>query len=326
MAKVTVIFKESTHEIYSASGSEHLQGYLQRRNTHVQVMEEARGEHERTLDEVIRVIERQGVSCKAIYRGELSSMGEAERKAHLENPDILITVGGDGTFMEASHYVPAGSATPLLGVNSDPARSTAFYSIANRQTFEGVFGQALEGSLQRLLLPRLSIEINGKQIPELSVNDVRLKNSGGDLFRYDLSVDGTAKSGLRSDGILVCTPSGYTGWMVDFPGSTYIPLDSKDMQYYLMGKPVPPELAKQSIEISSLSREGIMDVDGVHVQYEFSIGDVIRITPGAPLTFLGELEGKRAAYAARKFEELLTAIPVFGQRARANLELVRGGA
>ncbi|MBI2574942.1 NAD(+)/NADH kinase [Candidatus Woesearchaeota archaeon] len=326
MAKVTVIFKESTHKIYSASDSAGLLAYMQKGSAHVKGMEEARDEHERTLEEVIRVIDRHGVGCNAIYRGELSGMDEERRRELIQNAQLLITVGGDGTFMEASHYIPEGSATPLLGVNSDPARSTAFYSIANMQTFEGILGQALEGKLTKLLLPRLSIEVNGKRIAELVINDVRLKNSGDDLFRYDLSVDGAVKSGLRSDGILACTPSGYTGWMVDFPGSIYLPLGSKDMQYYLMGKPVPPELAKQSIEISSLTREGIMHVDGVHVQYEFSIGDVIRITPGEPLTFLGELEGKRAAYAARKFEELLTAIPVFEQRARANLELVRGRA
>jgi NAD kinase len=41
-------------------------------------------------------------------------------KKHLEDVDIVISIGGDGTALSASHYL---EEKPLLAVNSDPDKS-----------------------------------------------------------------------------------------------------------------------------------------------------------------------------------------------------------
>ena len=53
------------------------------------------------------------------------------QRNHLSNPirdvDLVITVGGDGTLLRASHFLD--SSIPILGVNSDPTCSDEVSSL-----------------------------------------------------------------------------------------------------------------------------------------------------------------------------------------------------
>ena len=49
---------------------------------------------------------------KLIFRDELQEP--------IKDVDLVITVGGDGTLLEASHFLD--SSIPVLGVNSDPTQ------------------------------------------------------------------------------------------------------------------------------------------------------------------------------------------------------------
>jgi NAD+ kinase len=55
------------------------------------------------------------------------------QRNHLSNPirdvDLVITVGGDGTLLRASHFLD--SSIPILGVNSDPTCSDEVSSLDN---------------------------------------------------------------------------------------------------------------------------------------------------------------------------------------------------
>lgn len=43
-----------------------------------------------------------------------------ELQSPIRDVDLVITVGGDGTLLQASHYLD--SSIPVLGVNSDPTQ------------------------------------------------------------------------------------------------------------------------------------------------------------------------------------------------------------
>ena len=45
---------------------------------------------------------------------------EELHKQHLSGKDLMISVGGDGTCLSASHYID--DHVPLLAINSDPTR------------------------------------------------------------------------------------------------------------------------------------------------------------------------------------------------------------
>src|SRR3990172_1491502 len=63
-------------------------------------------EHEKTLLEVQRVLKKYKINHRIVSRGNLK---------RADGYDLLISVGGDGTFLDTSHY--ASSKHILLGVN-----------------------------------------------------------------------------------------------------------------------------------------------------------------------------------------------------------------
>jgi NAD kinase len=57
-----------------------------------------------------------------------SGVLQPNAQSDVEWADLVVSVGGDGTFIRASHSVQEQSRTALLGVNSSPSSSFGFYS------------------------------------------------------------------------------------------------------------------------------------------------------------------------------------------------------
>lgn len=73
------------------------------------------------------VVHEQTVrTCRDILsRRQADIQFEMHLRDELQSPirdvDLVITVGGDGTLLQASHYLD--SSIPVLGVNSDPTQT-----------------------------------------------------------------------------------------------------------------------------------------------------------------------------------------------------------
>lgn len=63
------------------------------------------------------IIQKKSVECKTVLRNNLSQP--------INDVDLVVTVGGDGTLLQASHYMD--DKIPVLGVNSDPTRIDEVY-------------------------------------------------------------------------------------------------------------------------------------------------------------------------------------------------------
>src|SRR3989338_10313704 len=61
------------------------------------------------------------------------SKREGLNKRLFQNKELVIAVGGDGTFLRASHFI--FDKTPILGVNSDPKCKEGFFMAATRKDF-----------------------------------------------------------------------------------------------------------------------------------------------------------------------------------------------
>src|SRR5262245_23118332 len=82
-------------------------------------------EHEKTLLEVRQVLKEEKIDHRIVSRGGLKKV---------KGFDLLITVGGDGTFLDTSHY--ASPEQVLLGVNSHPQQSHGALCHAHRKNFK----------------------------------------------------------------------------------------------------------------------------------------------------------------------------------------------
>ena len=149
------------------------------------------------------------------------------------SPDVLLTLGGDGTLLRGARAV-AGRSVPVLGVNLGRLGFLTSVSLAD-----------LDGALDRLLAgefrldPRFTLEahvLEAADAPEseaahgpfLALNDVVLHKSGvARVCRLHVSVrrsDGHEDIGsVSGDGIIVATPTGSTAYSLSAGGPVVVP-------------------------------------------------------------------------------------------------------
>lgn len=246
-------------------------------------------ENRRSILDVVHEVMRRPIRADVVYRGNLAASGRY---------DLVVTLGGDGTLMQASHFV---GRTPVLAVNSDPGHSLGLFCGADRHTFPGRLEAALRGRLPRTPLNRLRVLINGRPVRELVMNDVLFtRTNPAAMSRYRLFVDGRAEE-QRSSGVWISTAAGSTA-AIRAAGGRRMPIDSTEIQT-LTREPYrwglrPYRLTRtrtgRAVRLRTLSPGTAIWIDGDRVRYALRYGDVVTVrTRATPLGVLGHDDGRR---------------------------------
>jgi NAD+ kinase len=141
----------------------------------------------------------------------------ADRDAlHRELPgtDVLVVLGGDGTFLRAARAVIEDDV-PLLGIN---VGKVGFLSKVEASALERVLAQLVDGGFT--LEPRMALEgrilrggtaTAGERL--LALNDVVVaRGSLARVVRLDTSIDSSHLASFVADGLVVASPTGSTGY------------------------------------------------------------------------------------------------------------------
>src|SRR5262245_61134067 len=100
---------------------------------------------------------RQAVKSRKIAFAESSIVPfSAALKRQLASADLVVSVGGDGTLLHASHYVRDGM---VIGVNSAPGDSVGRFCTANRENFQERLDAILALKWRPVELARLRITL-----------------------------------------------------------------------------------------------------------------------------------------------------------------------
>ena len=135
-----------------------------------------------------------------------------------ERADLAIVLGGDGTMLNAARQL-ARSGVPLVGVNqgrlgflTDIARDSMLTSL------DDLLGGKFSSEDRMLLVSE--VWRDGQSIASnLALNDVVVdKGSIGRLIEFELFVDREFIYNLRSDGLIVSTPTGSTAYSLSANG------------------------------------------------------------------------------------------------------------
>ncbi|MCK9567890.1 NAD(+)/NADH kinase [Candidatus Pacearchaeota archaeon] len=161
--KIIVITKKTSYSKYiqdqDDEGSREL---LRTQNPAVAFWQSSHNSHMRTLNRVVEEIQKQNIVCTVI-----------DSKSFVVDPDdvaMVISVGGDGTLLSASHSV--NGTLPILGVNSDPETSIGFFCYSTADTFLKHLLLALDSMCIETELTRMSVRKNGKFVANRILNDV----------------------------------------------------------------------------------------------------------------------------------------------------------
>ncbi|PAV29178.1 NAD kinase [Virgibacillus profundi] len=130
-----------------------------------------------------------------------------------ETPDLVISVGGDGTFLEAFHrYVHRLEHTAFVGVHTG---HLGFYADWTPDELEKLIIEIAKTPFQVVEYPLLEVTIRaesgGKEDRFLALNEAMIKTADGSVV-FDVDIKGEHFETFRGDGLCVSTPSGSTAY------------------------------------------------------------------------------------------------------------------
>lgn len=277
ISRVLILVKETYLEQVEASQDRHQLEEIARKAPGLENVAESHAQHVSTLNAVRDFLIQEGVIVDVVNR-RAPNIREL-----LELCDLVITVGGDGTFLTASHDII--TAVPVLGVNSAPVTSFGHFCLCAQSNFPATWEQIKNGQLAAHKLLRLKLTLNGKVLPTLVLNEILVAhNQPAGTSRYQIKKGGQSAA-HKCSGLLVATPSGSTGFLRS-EGGQVLPItdrrfvflerapflrigETAELKSGLVG------LAK--LELVSQMQEGIIYVDGDHIQYPFPRGATLTV-------------------------------------------------
>jgi NAD+ kinase len=141
-----------------------------------------------------------------------------DRQALGSSVDLAVVIGGDGTLLNAARSLVTFDV-PVLGINLGRLGFLTDVSPDNlEQTLDEIFAGEYEEEPRGLLRTRIFRQ--GELINQSSAfNDVVVhKWNGARMLEYETYIDGQFINTTRSDGIIVSTPTGSTGYALSGGG------------------------------------------------------------------------------------------------------------
>ena len=285
--KVLVVYKKSTYQRYVGRAQERLKELIEHSDVSVEGLLHEHEIHQETLQQAKIALRDLGARAVLRYRPEpLPEEGAW---------DLIVTLGGDGTLLWASHL--ADSSTPMLAINSAPETSVGYFCAGDGHNVHEVLAAALEGGLKSSRLARMRVDVGDKVLSTRVLNDaLYCHESPAATSRYILKYAGDQERQMSS-GVWVGPAAGSTaairsaGGKVLATGSQKIqfvvrePYRGVDNKYRLVKGMVPPG---EDLRIASRMTKGRIFLDGTQKVYSIGIGDRIRMTlSDEPLTLLG---------------------------------------
>jgi NAD+ kinase len=298
-SRILVVYKESSLTRIEKVGP------LPPRSKLGNYWEVLKGSHQRHHDTVQGVrnqLKKMGLKADFVLRRGMNRPGFVDGHYCL-----VVTVGGDGTLLDASHRI---KDIPALGVNSDPVRSVARFSGCDLDSFPLVLGRFLSGRLKPVAVPRLEFSLNGRKHPWPVLNDILVTTlSPAGTSRYTLKVGNRAEEQMSS-GLWISTPAGSTAASFS-AGGRILPATWKGFQYVVREVYLPKfgrrRLlkgvlgGKAVLEIVSFMRDGNIFIDGANIILPFVLGDHLKVKLSPhPLLILG-FNPKKGRISRKRF-------------------------
>ena len=185
--------------------------------------------------------------------------------------DIVMSVGGDGTFLSASKRV-GNSGIPVLGINTGRVGFLSEYG--PEEACEAIISKSYTLEDRALLETRVNGEMreSDSSFWPYTLNEVSVLRGGASILGVDVCLDGNPLPTYWADGLLVSTSSGSTAYSLSVGGPICVP-DSKVIiiapiaPHNLNVRPlVVPDSTVVSISMRSRDKEVAMSMDNRNVR------------------------------------------------------------
>ena len=237
-----------------------------------------------TIEEASELRERAGGWCRvrgvehwAAPAGDLDGLVRG-----LPGTDVLVVLGGDGTFLRAARAV-AEVDVPLLGINLG---KVGFLSSAEAHELERMLDRLAAGEYtlrERMALAGDILADGQPPTPTFTaLNDIVIaRGSLARVVRLDVTIDASHLATFVADGLVVSSPTGSTGYSFSAGGPILDPQSRN-----LVVTPIAGYLsALRSIVVSPDqvvrcrvldAHEALVSIDG-HEDRPLRVGDTVEV-------------------------------------------------
>jgi NAD+ kinase len=284
--RLLVIYKKSAYQLLVRERKNaRARALLERKDRSVERLLASHEDHVSTIQEARALLESLGVEATFRYRADADTA---------DSFDMVITLGGDGTLLWASHLV---GKQPMLAINTAPRDSVGYFCAGTKDNLEEVLVGALQRSLPATELTRVQIELDGEIVSKRVLNDVLFCHEcPAATTRYLLRHRGIEED-HKSSGLWVGPAAGSTAAQRS-AGGRVLSATSTQIQYVVREPYMPNgtryKLTKGLVEagdeltITSKVHGGRLYVDGPHLRRKVALGSEVTLQRSPEsLTVLG---------------------------------------
>ena len=136
--------------------------------------------------------------------------------------DMVLSMGGDGTFLKAASYV-GNKNIPILGINTGRLGFLADVSPEEiEETFEDIYKNSYKTE-DRSVLQAFSQGQPLKGYP-FGLNEIAiLKRDSSSMITIHTSINGAYLTTYQADGLVIATPTGSTAYSLSIGGPVIVP-------------------------------------------------------------------------------------------------------
>ena len=165
-----------------------------------------------------------------------------------QEPDIMLSVGGDGTMLGATTFV-RGSGIPILGLNLGRLGFLASLESKNLRQSMSLLKRGIYSIDERTLL-QLESNLPLFDGINFALNDCTiLKRDTSSMVRINTYINGSFLNSYWADGLIIATPTGSTGYSLSCGGPIIFP----DSGNFVITPVAPHNLSVRPIVISDNS-------------------------------------------------------------------------
>lgn len=205
-----------------------------------------------------------------------------------DGTDCVIVLGGDGTFITAARDI-SSHEIPMLGINLGRVGFLTDVEVSQiPEAMEKIIDGEYSIEERMMLCGKVYKEDGTIKGESRAVNDIVIHNSSNlKISEYRLEVDGSELGTYRSDGLIVCTPTGSTAYSMSAGGPIIEPTARM-----MVITPVCPHTLntrsivlspESSIKIISRTADNTVVFDG-HNQISVKENDYVEIRPSRKVT------------------------------------------
>lgn len=183
--------------------------------------------HAETLFNLLKKHQAEIIMCRDFYHFltidlKLQITPDGLFDDDIFSADMVISIGGDGTFLKAASRV-GDKSIPILGINTG---RLGFLADISPDEMEATFQEIFEGkySIEERSVLNLNYH-NGSSIKEaFALNEIAiLKRDSSSMISINTAINKQLLTTYQADGLIVATPTGSTAYSLSVGGPIVAP-------------------------------------------------------------------------------------------------------